>query len=328
MKKLIFSFLLSVLFLLPSITAPRDLSAESKRDKESLTCPVVGVKVMNSFFVESERTCFPNWKKAAKAGFLPLRVRKKDRVKSKRKVNLCKVVGLIPTGQYVESDYRECFVDEEAAIEHGYKHFSDGRTPTARPTNTRTPGTATAVPSKTPTIRVTSASTPDATQTSIPSRTSTPSRTPTFTPTNTRTSTPTRTATFTPTFTSSPTMTATPTATSTSGNPPTSFSFDLGPSHDHTEYSGHCNGTMNGERTNFSFSCSHNVTTATWSHLHLLDNTEICTLMSPPLNFSLSCAITPLEADAISSGKALVDIHTGPGEGSDQVLAGLTVPVP
>ena len=64
------------------------------------------------------------------------------------------------------------------------------------------------------------------------------------------------------------------------------------------------------------------------SHFHKLDNTIICQLDSPGLNFTLVCALTAEESDAIDQGDTLLDIHDGPGQGADQVLAGLLLPPP
>jgi len=125
-------------------------------------------------------------------------------------------------------------------------------------------------------------------------------------------------------YTQHPTQSSavTPTPTPSGQN----FSFNLSPSHGHTEYSGHCDGVLNYTLDNFAFTCSHNVTTATWAHFHLLNNTIICEQQTPPSPFSLSCQVTPPQADLIQQGLALVDIHTGTGAGADQVLAGLVIP--
>ncbi len=121
-------------------------------------------------------------------------------------------------------------------VSHCAHGATSTNTPTATPTDTRTPtvtntptDTATATATRTATNTPTDTATPTATNTATntPTGTLTPSATPTqtatSTATNTATNTPTGTLTpsATPTQTNTPTETATPTATNTATNTPT-----------------------------------------------------------------------------------------------------------
>jgi hypothetical protein len=316
--------------------------APSKVDK---LCPIVGVIPLKRYFVKKNRECWPNVNHALAEGYLSFPPMKFRRVRLPAKPSQCRVAGLNSLAEFVKSSYFLCFKKENDARRRGYRKYRPTllptpaigsatpppkisatptmslATPTPRSTQTPQPSaTMTSTPQPSPTATNTETSTPTITLTPTTVPTRTPTRTATMTPTQTSTVTATRTATATPTRTS--TVTPTPTHTLT----PRHFSFDLSPSHGHTEYSGHCEADMAGTRDLITFDCTDNVTGATFAHFHLLDNTIICQQANPPTTFVLECPLTSYFADQIEAGNSLLDIHTGAGQGADQVLAGLLIP--
>lgn len=120
-----------------------------------------------------------------------------------------------------------------------------------------------------------------------------------------------------------PTPTATPFGNSGYNGPPLNFSFDLGPYQQGSGYTGHCTAVLNGTRTELSVHCTHNVTNASEAHLHVVPHNErSCALASPPLEFSMTCALTEDQAAGIAAGNGLLSIHLAPGA-ANQALAGL-----
>lgn len=127
----------------------------------------------------------------------------------------------------------------------------------------------------------------------------------------------------------SATPTSTPSATPTIGatGNDISFSFGLYPSELGGNYTGHCDGILNAAQTNFSLTCTHDVPNPWEVHLHLLDNSKVCTLPAPPSPFHMECPLTPDQAALIAVGKAVVSVHVFKGR-EGQALAGLLIPAP
>lgn len=310
-----------------------------------LPCRVVGVVPLQKYFRRHEGICFKHMRGALSEGFLPYENGTPTKSALKPPPH-CKALAIPELGVSFREQALGCFRSKQNAERKGFSYFFGNETATSTPNPTRTTGNnAVPTPAITPTGAATLISRP--TSTALPTRTPTltPSPTATRTPQNTATNTPTRspsptrTQTATPTFTFTPTPTATSTAiplTTPSPSPsamPTeesrAFSFNLFPANGHNEYSGYCTATLSASRTNFVFTCTHNVAGATGAHLHLIDNTFLCRQNSPQSPFTISCTITTSQADDIEHTRALADVHIGEAQkGEDQVLAGFVVPPP
>lgn len=297
-------------------------SSRNKVKNPNIKCPIVGLVQLEKYLLHSDRVCFKNAAKARAQGYLRyagvkkkklsrpvkrLLVKRMNAMKAQGRSANCSVVGVPSIGFYFTHPYTWCFINGAKAKAKGFTYFQPP-TPVATISSVATPPQPMLTPyiGVTPSIVPTLDAVPIATQPPVisPTATEAPDVAPPLAPTSAATPTP------------IPEVTPLP----------VNFSFDLSPSNGNFQYSGHCEAVLRGNHDTFFFSCDHDVTSGTVAHFHLLDNTFICEISSPASSFSLTCAVTKNQADQIKEGRALVDIHIGSGEGSDQVLAGLVIP--